>query len=440
MKTVIRADRVITMNHDNDIIKDGIVVLDNDTICYVGKDEQMYSKSADITIWRRGGAIIPGLINTHAHLGFTLLRGLVRELPLMRWLREEIHKMEPILTKHDRTLSTEIGILEMINSGITTICDFNDVSVAAPIFTEIGERGVLSTVLSDSWFGEMENSEARERYDNTAKIEQEIKQWHRTSGKMISCMLSPHAPYTCSLGLLDRVKSISDRYKIPIHTHMAEAEEEINWFQRTHNLSPVEFFNNIGLFEQGGLMAHCVKVTEEDILILKEKNVAVAHCPTSNSNLACGIAPVKRMLENRIMVGLGTDSAASAAMTDILSEMKIVRQFQNIKYCETEAIASTDVLRMATINAARCLGLEKEIGSIEEGKKADIVILNYNKFPYVSGQDLFSRVAFSTTVQNVETVFVNGKLLKQRSLLPRNSRCLIRKARNRIAEIMTICK
>ena len=402
----------------------------------MGTDERMFSKSADVTIWEKRRVVIPGLINAHAHLGFTLLRGLVKELPLLRWLKET-HKTDSCFTEEDSKLSTELGILEMINSGITCICDFNNVSVSAPIFQDIGERGVLSTILSDSWFGKMQNAETNQGCDPTFKIEKEIEQWHKTSGNTITCMLSPHSPYACSTSLLEQVKKIGEKYRIPIHTHMAEAKEEVEWFEKKYDSSPIEFLNKIGLFENGGLLAHCVHVNEkEDIVIMKEKNLGVAHCPTSNLNLSCGISPIKKMLEANILVGLGTDGSASAPMTDILSEMKIVKQFQRIKYWGEPAIPAVDVLKMATFNSAKCLGLEKDIGSIEKGKKGDIVVLNFDRLPYMSGWDIFNQVAFSTSVHNIETVLVNGKLLKYQSSLTKSIEPLIEKASKRTAEIM----
>jgi 5-methylthioadenosine/S-adenosylhomocysteine deaminase len=431
MSKTIAADFIITMNNNFEIIKNGLVSIDNGKIDFVGKEHDAYcncSNNHSITI------LIPGLVNSHAHLSFTLLRGMMKQLPLMRWLREEIHKIEPFLTQDDLILSTQVGLLEMINSGITTVCDFDDVSIAAPIFQQVGERGVLSTVLSDSWFGELQNREFDEKFSNVSKVEQEIRQWHKPIDTLLSCMVSPHAPYTCSRDLLKQIENVSSKYDIPVHTHMAEAAKEVSWFRKKYNQSPVEYFEKLGLFNQGALLAHCTRIVNNDVKIIADKKLSVAHCPISNSNLSCGVAPVKKMLDSKIAVGLGTDSAASSTATDIISEMKVVKHFQSLRYKET--ISPLAILKMATIDGAKCLGLEQQIGSIEKGKKADLVYLSFDSLPNISGRDVYETVTYLISIQRIKAVYVNGRPLKdQSSLLFEGVDQLLCKARGRTSEL-----
>ena len=271
-----------------------------------------------------------------------------------------------------------------------------------------------------------------QKYEDINKVEREIKCWHGHSNGLIRCMLSPHAPYTCSEELLNSVRKISEKYDISIHTHIAESTEECAWFLKKHGVSPVTFFNDRKLLENGGILAHCVILNKEDISILRNKNVGIAHCPTSNVQLCCGISPIKDVMERGIPIGLGTDSAASNNTTNLFSEMRLVKLLQNIKYGEVTTITPLNVLKMSTINAAKSLRIDHEVGSIEVGKKADIVVLNFDKSGYVGGWDIFSNIVYSTTAMNVDTVIVDGEILKINKSLARNIGPIIEKGKRHI--------
>ncbi len=410
MDIAIKADKILTIDKDMKIIKEGVVRIQNDTIEYVGADKQMFSKDADLSINGKKKILMPGLINVHTHLPLTLYRGLTDDLPLISWLIDKIGPLESKVTINDKINATYIGALEMINSGITCIADSYDISLVAPVIEAIGIRAVLSSEISDMWFGSVRKEKNLD--SEVQKIEQEIKDWHNKDNEMIKCMISPHAPYTCSEDLLVSVYRMAKRLNTGIHIHLAESEEEVNWFRNRYNLSPIEYLNNLDFFSNYILAAHCVHLSKTDISILKNNKVKIAHCPTSNARLGCGVSPIIKMIDEQIPVGLGTDSAPSCGRYDLFNEMKIAILLQNIRHNGACLLKPQEVIKMSTINAAKCLNIESMVGSIEVGKKADIILLDFNQPQFISTNNIYSQIVYSTQASDVDTVIINGKVIK----------------------------
>jgi len=406
---LIKDGYIITMDAQRRILERGSVAIEGDKITAVGKDVQ---ERADTVIDARGKAVLPGLINAHTHLSMTLLRGVADDMPLMEWLETKIWPIEKNLTAQDSYLGALLGCLEMIKSGTTCFADqyffMQDVARAVE---EAGLRAMLS-------YGIIEMDDPKRRESELRAGEKLVKTCQGAAGGRIQTMFGPHAAYTCSPECLMQVKELAKKYKVGIHTHISETQDEVDKITKKYGKRPVEHLDSIGFLGPEVLAAHCIWLTEREIAVIQKQGVKPVHNPVSNMKTASGVAPVPEMLAAGIPVALGTDGAASNNSLDMFSEMKFAALLSKAHKLDPTALPAQVVLEMATINGAIALGLQDKIGSLEVGKKADIVMVDMKKPHLAPLHNVISHLVYSAVGGDVDTVVVDGKvLMRERGVL-----------------------
>jgi 5-methylthioadenosine/S-adenosylhomocysteine deaminase len=399
---LIKDGYVITMDPRRRIFERGSVEIDGGKISAVGKD---IKAKAEEVIDARGKAVLPGLINAHTHLSMTLLRGVADDMPLMEWLEKKIWPIEQNLTADDCYAGALLGCLEMIKSGTTCFADqyfyMEDVARAVE---EAGLRGVLSRGII-----ELDDPEKREM--TIREGERLVKNCHGMANGRILTMFGPHSAYTCSPECLMQVKELAKKYRVGIHTHISEAQDEVDKIFKRYGKRPVEHLDSIGFLGPEVLAAHCVWLTAREIEIFHRRGVKPVHNPVSNMKTASGVAPVPEMLGAGIPVALGTDGAASNNSLDMFREMKFAALLNKVHKLDPTVVPAQAVLEMATINGAIALGLQGEIGSLEVGKKADVVLVDMKKPHLAPLHNVISHLVYSAVGSDVDTVIVDGEVL-----------------------------
>ena len=388
----------------NEIKKSSLLVVD-DRITAI--DQKLKTGDADMVIDGEGKVLIPGLVNTHTHLPMTLMRGLADDLILDSWLNDYIWPTEANLDGYHCYAGAKLACAEMIKSGTTTFNDMyffmDDVAKAVD---EAGIRGNISHGMLD--MGDEEKRKAE--YKESKRI---IDKCHNTADGRIKVSLGPHAPYTCSTQLLRWVRKKADQLDLKIHIHVSETEFEVEQIRDKYQCRPFEYLDKLDFLGSDVLAAHAVWLSEREMEVIKEKGVKISHNPASNMKLASGTSPVAQMMDKGINVSLGTDGAASNNSLDILEEMKIAALQQKVKNLDPTVLSAEEVFKMATINGAAALGMEREIGSIEVGKKADLTLIDM-KAPHLTPyRHPISHLVYSANGADVDTVICNGKLLMQ---------------------------
>jgi 5-methylthioadenosine/S-adenosylhomocysteine deaminase len=401
---LIKDGHVITMDPKRRVFERGSVAIGGDKISAVGKDVK---EKADVVIDAKGKVVLPGLINGHTHLAMVLLRGVADDMALMPWLETRIWPIEKNLLAEDCYVGALLGCLEMIKSGTTCFADqyFFMENVARAV-EEAGMRASLS-------YGIIELGDSKRRESELRAGEKLVKERNGTAKGRITTMFGPHAAYTCSPECLIKVKELAKKYKVGIHTHISETQDEVKQITEKYGKRPVEHLDAIGFLGPEVLAAHCVWVTGREIKILKEKGVKPVHNPISNMKTASGVAPVQEMLDAGIPVALGTDGAASNNALDMINEMKFAALLNKVHKLDPVAVPATTALEMATINGAIGLGLDKKIGSLEVGKKADIIIVDLKKPHLTPLHNVVSHLVYSAVSSDVDTTIVDGKILMQ---------------------------
>jgi len=348
--------------------------------------------------------LIPGFVNAHTHLAMTLFRGFADDLPLMRWLEDRIWPAERRLTAEDVYWFSLLGLGEMIRSGTTSFADmyFFMEEVAAAV-EQAGLRALLS-------YGLIAPTPARIGPE-LDKAERLVREWNGEAEGRIRAALSPHAPYTCGPEVWKRVTALAKELKVPIHTHLAETKEEVENFKAQHGKSPILWLEELGVFSVPVIAAHCVHLSEKDIEILAAHSASVVHCPSSNAKLACGIAPVVELLSSGVNVALGTDGAGSAGDLDMVEEMRLAAFFAKLKAGDPEALPAPEALAVATWRGAQALGQGKELGTIEEGRRADGVLVSLEAMHLCPGHSPLSDLVYAAHASDVVGVFVDGRPL-----------------------------
>ncbi|MEW6448016.1 MAG: amidohydrolase [Bacillota bacterium] len=404
MKILIKGVTVIPVTGADKIIRDGAVAVQDGEIVYVGPSGGVPEGFDEAEVY--GGpdmVALPGFVNAHTHAAMTLFRSYADDLPLMKWLEDSIWPLEAKLSGEDVYWGTLLACAEMLLGGTTTFADmyfFMD-RVAAAV-KECGIRASLSRgLIGVAPNGQRALTESREF----------IREWHGKADGRITCMLGPHAPYTCPPEYLKKVVSLAEELGVGVHIHVAETKQEIDVIYQQHGCSPVVLLERTGLLDLPVLAAHCVHLSAEDIEILAKKGTAVAHSPESNMKLASGIAPVTKLLGAGVTVGVGTDGAASNNNLDMLEEMRAAALLQKVANNDPEALPAYTALEMATIGGARALGLGDIIGTIEAGKRADIILLNLRKPHLYPPHDIVAHVVYAAQAGDVDTVIVDGNVL-----------------------------
>ena len=401
-RILIKDGYLITMDAKRRVFERGSILVEGDKIVSVGEEVR---GSAEEVIDARGKVVMPGLINAHTHLSMTLLRGLADDMALMPWLETKIWPIEKHLRNEDVYAGALLGCLEMIKSGTTCFADqyFFMESVARAV-TESGIRGVLAHGMIEA--GKPDKGEAE-----IVASESFVKACHGMAEGRVRAMFGPHAAYTCSPEFLIRVKELAAKYRIGIHIHVSETKDEVELIQKKYGRRPVEHLDAIGFLGPEVLAAHCVWLNDGEIATLKMRGVKPVHCPVSNMKIACGVSPVPEMLHAGIWVALGTDGAASNNSLDMFKEMKFAALLNKVHRLNAEVMPAQSVLEMATVNGAAALGLSSEVGSLEAGKKADIVIVDMEKPHLVPRHNVISHLVYSAVGSDVDTVIVDGKII-----------------------------
>ena len=407
------------------LIKDDIISEISDEI-----DESNVDKIIDAT----GKILLPGLINTHTHLSMTLFRGLADDLSLDSWLNDHIWPMEANLNGDYCYVGALLGAVELIKSGTTTFSDmyFYMEDVASAV-DDAGIRAVLSYGMIDFGDAEKRENEIKENLDL-------FNSCNGMADGRIKVFFGPHSPYTASEELLVKVRELADEYKMGIHIHVSETQKEINDISAEKGLRPFEYLDSIGFLGPDVLCAHCVWLSDEEIEIIKKHDVKISHNPCSNMKLASGIAPVKKLLDNDICVAIGTDGASSNNNLDIIEELKTASLLHKVSTLDPEALNSDEALAMGTIEGAKALGLDDEIGTIEVGKKADLILIDTNNANMIpDSSKLSSNIIYAANGFNVDTTICNGQILMEnRQLTTLDEQDIYKKAKEAIDELKAI--
>jgi len=405
---IVKADYILTMEDGLPVLEDGAIAIREGCIIDVGSGADILKRyTGDKTIGGGGRVALPGLINTHTHAAMVYFRGLADDLPLQEWLEKYIWPNEmKWLAPEFVDDAIELACLEMLKAGVTTYADmYLFQGVAGKKLEKIGMRAVLGAGIVDfPWKGYADGPD-----DYLRKAEEHIKEWKGHA--LITPCIAPHATFTCSPDSYRRAKEMAERHDVPLHTHLAETQFEVSQCLERYGRRPVEHLDAIGFLSERVFAAHCVWLSDEEVEILAKRGVGVSHCVESNLKLASGFAPVPKMLAAGIKVAFGTDGAASNNDLNILGEMATAAKVHKAYYQDPTVLDSRTILSMATRNGADMLGLGDQVGTLSQGKKADIVIANLNHPHLVPIYDIYSHITYTMRPSDIETVLINGKII-----------------------------
>jgi len=405
---LINNGTIVTMSDDKTVFEGAVAIKDGQIVAVGATDELNAKYSAVKVINAENKIVMPGLINTHTHAAMTLFRGVADDIPLKEWLEQHIWPMEAKhINAETAVLGAKLAIAEMIRCGTTTINDMyffaDEVAWAAK---QVGIRAVLAEGLLDFPTPSIPNPD--QGISHTEKL---IQKWQ--GDRLITIAVATHSPYTCSAALLKNSRELSRKYGAPLHIHVAETKQEVEDLVSKTGMTPVVYLNSLDFLGENVIAVHCVHLTEEDIRLLAENRVGVAHNPNSNAKLASGIAPVPDLLKAGIKVGLGTDGAASNNKLDMFGEMAMAAKIHKANLFDPLAVDAYTAVKMATIDGARVLGLEDKIGSLEKGKQADIIVIDTMTTSMTPMYNVYSHLAYAFNATSVETVIVDGKLIME---------------------------
>jgi len=419
---VIRNCTLLPMTKQG-IIKDGLIAINNDTIVYAGKTVNSPKFRAEKTIDGKAKVAMPGLVNCHTHNSMTLFRGGAEDQPLTEWLKKTIWPLEAKLTPNDIYVGALLGCLEMIKTGTTCFADmyFHEEMVAKAV-EELGLRAVLAPGIIETQDPSKTEKMLRDSVETAKKI-------HNTADGRITAQLGPHTIYTCSPELLKKIYIAASKLNIGLHIHLAESKEMAKQIKKKYGITEAELLEKIHFLGRNILAAHCVHLSNHDIEILAKHRVKVAYNPVANMKLAQGIPKIIDLINASITVGIGTDGPASNNTLDMFQTAKTAVLLQKIHYKNPTVLPAHQVLEMATKEGAKALHLEKTIGTIEAGKKADIILVNLNKPHLTPTHSIHANLVYSATGNDVDTVIVNGRILMEnRQIKTANEERIIQKA------------
>ena len=426
MNRVIKNVIIVTMK-DGEAPYHGDIHIAGDTIQQIGPALDV---DADEVIEGKGMVAMPGLINAHQHTPMSLLRGFSDDLKLMDWLERKMLPADANMTPEDIYWGAKLSMAEMIKSGTTAFADmYIHMDEVASAVDEVGMRASLSrgmVFLQD---------DGGHRLTEALGL---IERWNGKAGGRITTMLAPHAPYTCPPEPLKHIVRLAEAMSLPIHIHLAETTEEVVSIREKYNETPAQYLYNAGLFEKAHvLLAHGVHMTRGDIGLLRGMRGGVAHNPVSNLKLGCGIAPIVDMMNQDIVVGLGTDGAGSAATVDLFEEIKAAAWLQKLDYGDPTRLPAGQALRMATRESAKLLNIDREVGTLEAGKRADLILIDMNKPHLQPIHQIESLLAYSANGADVDTTIVNGQvLMRHRQLMTIDEDEVLRQASIRARRIV----
>jgi 5-methylthioadenosine/S-adenosylhomocysteine deaminase len=397
---------ILTMDSSNTIIEDGAVAVVGEYIAAVGSAvelQRLYKPAAALALPR--GLVMPGLINVHTHAAMSCMRGLADDLPLMTWLQEHIFPVEGNLNGEMVYHAALLSMVEMIKSGTTSFCDMylfaGDVARAAD---RCGMRAWIGEVLYD--FPSPNYGELAAGFDYVEKMVSDYR-----NHPLINITMDPHSVYTCVPDLLIALKEKAVTHDCRYVIHLSENEEEVKTVRSRYGKTPVNHLEGLGLLDERVIADHCVVLTAEEITLLAARKVNVAHCPESNMKLASGVAPVPELLAAGVAVGLGTDGSASNNDVDLFAEMDMAAKLHKVHRLDPTVMTARQTLAMATMGGARVLGAHQEIGSLEAGKKADIIVLDLDKPHLTPMYHIDSQLVYAAKGSDVTHSVINGRIV-----------------------------
>jgi 5-methylthioadenosine/S-adenosylhomocysteine deaminase len=423
---VVANGTVVTMDASRRVIEQGAVAIDAGAIVAVGGSSAIAGgyRGRD-TIDAEGAVVMPGLVNTHTHAPMVLYRGLADDLALMEWLQKYIFPAEAKTVSASFVASgTRLAAVEMIRSGTTTFADMyyfeEEIGRAA---RQAGLRGVLGQTII-----QFPVPDARTPAEGLARTERFIKEF--AGDPLITPAVAPHSMYTLDAADLKRCLELSERYRTPLLTHLAETEDEVKVASEKHGATPAAYLAALGLLTSRTLAAHGVWLTPDDITLLKRHGVGVSHNPESNMKLASGVAPVPALLAARVPVGLGTDGAASNNDLDMFEAMRQAALLHKLETKDPRTLPAAEALAMATIEGARALGMADRIGSLEPHKRADLLIVDMSSARQTPMYDAMSHLVYVTRGSDVRTTIVEGRvLMRDRRVLTLDEPAVLAEAR-----------
>jgi len=399
-KMLIKGATILDMRNDEPFAGD--ILIEGDRIAGIGPD--IGEAEADEVIQAEGMAAMPGLVNAHQHTPMSLLRGFSDDLKLMDWLERKMLPAEARMTPEDVYWGAKLAMAEMIRSGTTAFADMyihmNEIAAA------VEETGMRASLTRGLVFKEDDGGR------RMAEALDLIKRWSGKADGRITTMFGPHAPYTVPPERWREVIRLAEQEDIPIHTHLAETVEEVAMIRERYGMTPTEYLVHVGLFERAHvLLAHAVHLNRRDVGRLRGMRGGVAHNPVSNLTLGCGIAPVSDLIAQGITVGIGTDGAGSVTTLDLFAEIRAAAWLQKLDCGDPAKLPAMEALRMATVGSASLLGIAHEVGTLEAGKKADIMLIDLRKPHLQPVHNLASLLACSAVGADVDTTIVNGRVL-----------------------------
>jgi len=423
---IVSGGTVVTMDGGRRVIEDGAVAVRGGRIVAVGRRADIARRfSAPEVIDAAGKAVIPGLINGHTHVPMVLFRGIADDLDLNEWLTKYIFPAEAKnVTEEFVRVGTQLGLAEMIRGGTTTYCDmyyFED--AIADETARAGVRGLLGETVID--FPVPDNKTWAEAMRYTEAF---LTKWKGHA--LVTPAVAPHAPYTVSEEHLREVRAMSDRLGAAVLIHVSETRKEVEDISKQKGARPVEYLARIGFFGPRTVAAHTVHVDEGEIALLKRHGVGSVHNPESNMKLASGVAPVPQMLRAGVLVGLGTDGAASNNDLSMWEAMDAAAKLHKLSSNDPRVVPAEEALAMATVGGARALHMADRIGSLEEGKRADLVVVDLDELHQTPRYNIYSHLVYATKASDVRTVVIEGRVvMRDRRLLTLNEPLIKQKAR-----------
>ena len=420
---IIKNGTILTLDSENSIFENSYLCIRGDSISEIGTGNPALSKAEKI-IDARGGLILPGLVNCHTHAAMSLFRGLADDLPLMEWLNNYIFPAESKMDGEFVYTGTMLALAEMIMSGTTTFCDMylfeEEVAKAA---RKAGVRSLVGEVLYDFPSPNYGSVEKGLKYTELL-----IQKWR--DDPLVSIAVEPHSLFTCSPKLLTASNELALKYNVPLIIHVAETLTEVDEIKEKYGKTPVKHLDSLGLLGPYLIADHCVHLEGPDIKTMAAHGVKVVHNPESNMKLASGIAPVPQMLSQGLTVGLGTDGCASNNNLDLFSEMDTAAKLHKVNMLDPTVMDSITVLRMATIQGARALGLQDITGSLEVGKKADVIVIDTHKPHLTPMYNATSHLVYAARGNDVRHSIINGQpVMEDRKLLTLDLDEIIARAR-----------
>ena len=426
------------MDEERRIVEDGAIIIENGRIIDLGKTSEIKDKyKPERVIDAHRKAVLPGLVNLHAHLWFKLYRGAGGEWPLRERLRRVTWPVTESLTPDDVYAGAMSSILELVKSGATTITDhfynFHKPGLADQViraFEMSGIRGVFVRGIMDMGYEAIVES----RDHAVKEIPKQIKMWNGAADGRIQVVIGPVSPFSCSKESYETARELADKHNVLVCTHISQTPGEVEEIRRKYDKTPIEFLHGMNFMGPDAILMHCVILTKNDFRILRETESNVVHCPSINMEMGCGLTPVPMLLDEGINVAIG----AEGIRQDMMAELRFEALWQRAHNMNPNALPPKKILEMATINGAKALGLENEIGSLDVGKKADVILIDLNKPYFVPLFDIMTRIPLVATGDDVDTVIIDGKIIvENRSFKKLDEVKVLKRARQVATDTLT---